>query len=348
MLVDMNSSHPHYEKLRHIQQCVKTGSDLARQLLGFSSKGEHHAIPVDINNAVRESYEIFGRTKKEITVHLRLEPCVWTVEADPSQIEQVLLNLYINAWQAMPSGGDLFIKTQNLTLSMADTMPYGLTPGPYVRISVTDTGVGIDNSIRDRIFDPFFTTKERGRGTGLGLASAYGIIKNHGGFIKVYSEVGKGAAFNIFLPASVELKAVSKDEPEARVLRGSETLLLVDDEDIILDVGTLMLEELGYTVLRAPNGYKALEVYAQNKDDIRLVILDMIMPDMSGAQVFDALRHMDSQVRILLSTGYSVNGQASEILKKGCNGFIQKPFKLDQLSCKIRDIIDADAYKTEA
>ena len=208
----------------------------------------------------------------------------------------------------------------------------------YVEISVSDTGVGIDRETRERIFEPFFTTKEMGRGTGLGLASVYGIIKSHGGYIDVDSEKERGTTFTIYLPAS-DRKAVREKVAPAAMLKGTGTILLIDDEKMILDVGCELLEELGYTVLSALSGQEALDIFQKNSDKIDLIIMDMIMPGMGGGETFDRLRNMNSSIKVLLSSGYSVNGQAAKILRRGCDGFIQKPFNLNQLAEKIGEIM---------
>jgi len=250
------------------------------------------------------------------------------------------LNLYINAWHAMLGGGDLYVETSNVELDENYTKPFGVKPGNYVKISVTDTGVGMDEAIQQRIFDPFFTTKEIGRGTGLGLASAYGIIKNHGGIINVYSKKDKGTTFNIYLPDSKKQLAIKEKKLADEILRSKETVLFVDDEDMILDVGRDMLRKLGYKVLLAGSGKEAVEVYRKHKDKIDLVIVDMIMPDMGGSEAYDTMKEDDPGVKVLLSSGYSIDGQVTEILERGCDGFIQKPFNVKELSGKIREILD--------
>jgi CheY-like chemotaxis protein len=199
----------------------------------------------------------------------------------------------------------------------------------------------MDEATKQRIFDPFFTTKEMGRGTGLGLASAYGIIKNHKGFINVYSEKGEGTTFNIYFPAS-EKEAVKEKEKDEELIRGTETVFLVDDEDIILDVGQRIIEKLGYKVLTAKSGKEAIGIYEKNHDRIDMVILDMIMPEMGGGETYDKLKEINPDIKVFLSSGYSINGQATEILKRGCNDFIQKPFNIGELSKKIREILDKE------
>jgi two-component system, cell cycle sensor histidine kinase and response regulator CckA len=339
MLLDLARDHSHYEKLRSIESCVQTGADLTRRLLGFARGGKYIVQPLDFNELVIDTARMFQRTRKEIRIHEKIEPRVWTVKADRSQIEQVLLNLYINAWQAMPDGGQIYVETKNVVLDAAFAKGFDIVPGRYVRISVTDTGTGIPTEIQPRIFEPFFTTKEIGRGTGLGLASAYGIIKNHDGAIDFCTEVGGGTTFHIFLPASdavvSEPTAVTPD-----LASGRETILLVDDESIVVEVNRPMLEKLGYTVLTAEGGRQAIEVFEANQGRIGMVILDMIMPDLGGGAVFDHLKSVQPDVKVLLSTGYSISGQAEEIMARGCAGFIQKPFNIRMLSQKIREILD--------
>lgn len=296
-------------------------------------------IPTDINHLVTKSTEMFSRTKKEITIENTFQDYVWTVEADRAQIEQVLLNLYVNAWQAMPQGGVLFVETENVTLAKPPVNTFTIKPGQYVKISVTDTGVGMSPEITGKIFEPFFTTKGKAMGTGLGLACAYGIIQNHGGGITVRSKEGVGTTFDIYLPASTKPLPKEKERTDD-IVKGGETILLVDDQDIIIVVGKEMLTALGYHVLVAKSGKEAVEFFQQFSEKIDGVILDMIMPDMNGGETFDQLRIIDPEVKVLLSSGYSIDGQARDILDRGCAGFIQKPFGLMELSHKLRDFLN--------
>jgi two-component system cell cycle sensor histidine kinase/response regulator CckA len=340
MLMDSDSSHPYYAHLKGIEEHVCSASELTRQLLGLARGGKYEVRPTDLNGIIRRTVEMFGRTKKEIAISAKLEPGLWVVEIDCTQIEQVLLNLFVNAWQAMPRGGQINVDSQNLDLQEVDSPAFQVRPGRYVRVGVSDTGVGMNEEIKNRIFDPFFTTKEMGRGTGLGLSSAYSIVKNHGGVITVYSEKGSGSTFHIYLPASA--KAIeTRQETAEEVAGGFETILLIDDEEMILDVARQMLVSLGYTVLTASSGAQALKIYCQEHERIDLVILDMIMPQMSGGKVFEALKGLDPQVRILLSSGYSINGQAMEIMRRGCRGFIQKPFSIRDLAPKLREVLSS-------
>jgi CheY-like chemotaxis protein len=278
---------------------------------------------------------MFGRTRKEISIHYSIQDGLWPVEVDKGQMEQVLLNLYVNAWQAMPEGGDLYLSVENAELDEMSVSPYDIKSGEFVKVTVRDTGIGMDETTKAHIFEPFFTTKERGRGTGLGLASAYGIIKNHGGFISVESKTNRGTSFIIYLPAS-DKEVEDEYRPEDEVQKGNETVLLIDDEEMILDIGSKMLETLGYKVMTAAGGKLGVKIYEQNCGKIDLVILDMIMPGFSGAVTFESLRRIDPSVRVLLSSGYSMEGQAKEIMQNGCRGFIQKPFSMTELSRKIR------------
>jgi PAS domain S-box-containing protein len=338
MLIQRDRENPDYEKLKAIESQVQSGAELTRQLLGFARGGRYEVRPTDMNELVGRTAAMFGRTRKEIRINEQFDPGLWPADVDRGQIEQVLLNLCVNAWQAMPGGGDLFLETTNVFLQSTQGLPGGVSPGRFVRISVADTGVGMDEQTRQRIFDPFFTTKEMGRGTGLGLASVYGIIKGHAGFINVVSEKGKGAAFNIYLPAS-QSKVVKEEEPAVEVKRGQETILVVDDEEMIADVTRDMLEGLGYSVLSAGGGAEAIEVYTANRDMVDLVILDMIMPGMSGGDTFDRLKSIDPGVRVVLSSGYSIDGDAKAIMDRGVISFLQKPFRLDELSSKIREVL---------
>jgi two-component system, cell cycle sensor histidine kinase and response regulator CckA len=339
MLMKKDSSHPDFAHLRGIEDNVESAADLTRQLLGFARGGKYEVKPTDLNELIKKENRMFGRTKKEITIHGTYEENSWSVEVDRGQVAQVLLNLYVNAWQAMPAGGDLYIRTQNVTLDENYTKPYQVEPGRYVQISVTDSGVGMDKATQERIFEPFFTTKEMGRGTGLGLASTYGIIKNHGGFINVYSEKGHGTTFNVYLPAS-EKEVTEEKKSDGDTLRGSETVLFVDDEDLIIEIAEELLNSLGYKALTARSGKEAIEIFDENKEHIDIVLLDMIMPDMSGSDTYDRMKEVDPDIKVLLSSGYSINGQATEIMDRGCNGFIQKPFKMKELSRKLREILD--------
>ena len=338
MFYDLDASHPLYENLENIEQQIKRGADLTSKLLGYARKGKYNTQLNDLNQIVKETSDTFGRTRKEIIIHQKFDSDLFAIEADRGQIEQVLFNLFINAADAMPKGGDLTLSTKNVSHANMKGKLYHINPGRYVRLRVTDTGVGMDRKVRERIFEPFFTTKNMGKGTGLGLASVYGIVKGHGGYIDVDSKLGSGTTFSIYLPASDKKISKTKNQP-TRIENGSGKILLVDDEKMVLDIGSKLLTKLGYTVFEANDGSTAIEIFKENHKNIDLAILDMIMPGMGGSEVFDKIKEIDSNVKVLLSSGYSVDSQASEILQRGCDDFIQKPFGLENLSNKLKTIL---------
>jgi CheY-like chemotaxis protein len=338
MRYDMDSSHPHYQDFINIEKQIKRGTGLTGQLLGYARKGKYQVRPLNLNDIIKEATEPLKRTRKDITIYYDLAPDLSPVEADQNQIEQVLMNLYINASDAMTEGGDLFLKTRNTYLEEIAGKPYKTIEGDYVMLKVQDTGTGMDQRTMDRIFDPFFTTKDMGRGTGLGLASVYGIIKGHGGYIDVDSKKDRGTIFTIYLPASGKAIVESSDVAK-KATKGKGTILIVDDEKHVLDTGAKMLKALGYTVLKSESGTEAIDIYKKHKDRIQLVVLDMVMPAMSGGQTFDQIKEINPNACVLLSSGYSIEGKASEILDRGCDGFIQKPYDIEKLSEKIKSIM---------
>jgi len=338
VLYDIDPSHPHYEPLKNIERQIKRGAELTTQLLGYARKGKYYVKPVSLNLIVEESSTAFGRTRKELTILRELASGLSPIEADKGQIQQVLLNLFVNAADAMPDGGKLILKTKNVRHKEIKSKHFDPTPGNYVSLSITDTGVGMDENILERIFDPFFTTKETGKGSGLGLASVYGIVKNHGGYIDVQSEKNRGTCFRIFFPAS-DKKVTEPKEPTPEIKQGSGTILIVDDEEMVLDIGIKVLKKLGYTVLNAKNGREAVALFQEHGDTINLVILDIVMPDIGGGEVYDRLKEIRPDVKVLLSSGYSIDGQARDIMDRGCDGFIQKPFSMKALSEKLSEIL---------
>ncbi len=340
MLLHADPSHKHYKHLKKIERFIQSASDLTKQLLGYAKSGKYNVRTSDLNQIITNSARMFWRTKKEIKVFTKYQKDIWPVEVDRGQIEQVLLNLYINSWQAMPNGGSLYIESENVTLKENIAKSFKNISEKYVKLSVRDTGIGMDEKIQERIFDPFFTTKEMGRGTGLGLASVYGIIQNHNGIITVNSKKDKGSTFNIYLPASDKAIKTEVEAPK-HLSRGTETILLVDDEDIITDAMVELLEQIGYKVFWARSGKEAIGIYKNNKNTIDLVILDIIMPDILGGETFDRLKEMNPEIKVLLSSGYSLDGQATEIMNRGCAGFMQKPFNIKDLSVKIREVLHA-------
>ncbi len=342
MRLKMEPDNPFLKQVRTIEQYVQDGAGLTRQLLTLAKGGALEIKPTDVNELIRKQSLMFGRTRKEIAIVEDLVPAVLPVLADSSQIEQVLLNLYVNAGHAMPEGGRIAIKTENIYISDEHVLlgPTNLKPGRHVKITVSDTGIGMDEQTLERIFDPFFTTKQFGKGSGLGLYVAYGIIKNHGGFIQVVSKQGIGTTFTIYLPAT-ESRTARTEKPSPQKILGRETILLVDDEEKVLKLCRDSMKLLGYTVYTADSGDKAVGIFSEKADTIDVVVLDMIMPGLSGKETYRRLKQIDPQVRVLLASGYAMEGQAEDILKEGCTGFIQKPFKMEQLSLTIQEIVHA-------
>ena len=339
MRLQTNPEDPNGEYIEGIENAVTNAANLTNQLLGFARKGKYALKHTCLNDLVKNSTKMFTRTRKEIVTHKQLQDSLWSVKVDPGQIEQVLINLYLNAWHAMPEGGDLYIQTENICLSPNYCKLFEVPAGNYVKLSVTDTGFGIDEGIIERIFEPFFTTNDIGKGTGLGLASAYGIIKNHNGIIRVYSEKNHGTTFNIYLPASNPEEPTGPEE-NIELLKGNETILLVDDEEGTLLVENLMLQELGYTVFTALSGKEAIALYKEHVMAFDLVALDMIMPEMNGRETYEELKKINPKVKVLLVSGYGLNKQIEEFMGQGCNGFIQKPFDVVQLSQKVREVLE--------
>ncbi len=318
----------------------KKAAALTRQLLGFARRDQTNPIPLIINNIIYESVRVSERIfEKMIKVAYDLEKDVNIIEADKNQLDQIFTNLLINAKDAMPEGGEILFKTENVDLSKKSAIKHTqLSPGNYVLVTVSDTGFGMPEGIKTNIFEPFFTTKGEGKGTGLGLAMVYGIVKNHGGHIEVESDIGKGTTFKIYFPASD--KTIEDFSNEVEIVQGKETILVIDDEDDVRNFAKTLLEKIGYKVITAKDGFEALDIYFIKKDKIDLIILDMIMPKLTGIKTFEQLKQMDPEVKVLVVSGYSKEGQAEEILNKGALGFVQKPFSLEKLSKAIRKILN--------
>jgi PAS domain S-box-containing protein len=345
LIQDKNAGDPDYEELAGIERCIDSGANLTRQLLSFAKGGSYSLTLVDLNEIIDISADMFARTRKEIQVDCRLTKDPLLAEVDASQIELALMDLYVNAWHAMSDGGRLTVSAAPVHLNESFVKPYHLTAGEYIRIDVADTGAGMDAKTIERIFEPFYTTRPMGEGTGLGLASVFGIIKRHKGVITVDSRIGAGTTFSLYLPKARILEKPQLKDASQRISPGQQrpigsgTILVVDDEEYILNADKAMLNELGYDVLLAKGGNQALRLFAENKDRIDLLILDLIMPDLGGEVVYDRIKASRPDVPVILSSGYSLEGQAEAILEKGCDGFIQKPYNLNQLAQKIEEIL---------
>jgi PAS domain S-box-containing protein len=341
-MMNMEEASPVYKHLKEMEAYTTRAADLTHQLLSFARREKFEVKPTDINKLVHRQTGMFGRTFKGVVLHEDLADDLLPAAVDARQIDQVLLNILVNAAHAMPDGGTIHVQTANEMLPAEQTQPHDLEAGSYVRISVSDEGMGMDAAVQRRVFEPFYTTKPRGQGTGLGLASAYNIIKNHAGFITLYSEKGKGSTFHLFLPAACEQAEAEPSAPQEVMVGGEGGILLVDDEEMIVEVASEMLRSLGYRVISAGKGTEALERLSESPDDVDLVILDLVMPEMSGRELFDRIRRVKPGIKVLLASGYSLDGQASGLLERGCSGFIQKPFKLGELSRKINEILNRE------
>jgi signal transduction histidine kinase/ActR/RegA family two-component response regulator len=320
-----------------IYEAAKRGADFGRKILTITRKEKMETKPENINDVVKSSLELLRRSiPKNIEIITRLHEEMLLTKADYSQLQQVVMNLAINAVDAMPEGGRLSIETSLVGADNDATSNVYSTNSGYIKLSVSDSGKGIDTQTQRKIFDPFFTTKELGKGTGLGLYIVHSIVNNHGGYINLYSEPFKGTQFNIYLPVTRDTEAEETFDPQN--LRGSETILVIDDEADVRELCTDMLEPLGYTVMRAGDGNAGINIFREMRDKIALVILDMIMPKMGGSEVFQALRRIDPHVIVLLCSGYSQNGFAGidELLQRGAAGFIQKPFSRQTVAMAIR------------
>lgn len=342
LLKDQHIPAPSRDRARRIGHVARTGADLVQRLLTFSRKTEIKPRPIDLNGQIRQVRQLLSRTiPKMIEIELILAPDLAAINADPSQIEQVLMNLTLNSKDAMPEGGHLIIETENVTLNEEYRRTHlGSKPGVYVLLSVSDTGSGMERETVERIFEPFYTTKGPGEGTGLGLAMVYGIVKQHGGYIMCYSEPGEGTTFKIYFPALVsdieDEQSLALEYPSG----GTETILLVDDEELICDLGKEIFQEAGYSVLTASNGREALELYEREPGRIALVVLDLIMPGMGGKQCLEELLRFDPEAKVLVASGYSMNGPTREALAVGARGFIPKPYDMRQLLQTVRDVLD--------
>lgn len=326
-------------KLSNIHRLVRQGARLTAQLLGYAREGKYEPKPMDLNLLVRDIAETLQSTCKRIRFQTRLAAHLPVVVADPGQMTQVMMNVMLNATEAMTKGGELVVETAAVSPADLPSDDFQAVGETYVRLTFTDTGPGMDHATLDRAFDPFFTTKGRDQqGRGMGLASVYGIVKAHDGAVEIQSCPEQGTTVSVFLPATVHAISAEAESRET-VARGEATVLMVDDEEIVLEVGAMMLRSLGYRVFEASNGSQALEMMQQNRDHIDLVILDMIMPEMSGEEVFERLRAVKPGVRILLSSGYTLDGQADQLLARGCDGFLQKPFGLVELGRAIWETI---------
>lgn len=328
--------------LERIHEAAHNGAELIQRILMFSRKKEIKVRPVDLNDDVRQVKHLLDRTiPKMIEIRLSLSETLARVHADPSTIEQILLNFAVNAKEAMPGGGKFIIETRNVFLDDEYCrLHLGAKPGNYVLLSVADTGCGMEKDVMEHIFEPFFTTKEIGRGTGLGLAMVYGLVKQHHGYITCESEPGAGTRFDVYLPAVEQAPHPTPPTRPKSPLYGNETVLLVDDEDLVRKLGQRILERHGYTVLSATDGKEALKVYEEERSRISLVILDLVMPRLGGWQCLEELQAMDPEVKVVISSGYASGGSVAEPTKFGAKAYVPKPYNAKQMLMTVREVLD--------
>jgi PAS domain S-box-containing protein len=320
----------------------RQGRDLTQNLLGFARKGIYVKKRLSLNRLVGDVVDVLKRTiPPKILLETRLQPKLRLFEGDPNQITHALMNVCLNAVDAIGESGTLTISSEQVTLAASDHAFPSLEPGTYVRLRVIDTGVGMDEATIERAFEPFFSTKTRGRGTGLGLAMVYGTVAEHGGIVTLDSSPGKGTTATIDLPAlpEGEVETETTDRMEIPQIERRGTVLLVDDEEMIRTAGQRLLETLGYRALLAEDGAEAVDLYRQHGEEIILVLLDMVMPVMDGVETFIKLSEIDPKVRVLLTSGHTIAKKAEQLLSKGAKGFVQKPYTLDTLATEMHQAL---------
>lgn len=344
-MMSLDPFDPLYQSVEQIQRASESASNLTRQLLAFSRKQNLEKKVVNINDVIGDMSKMLKRIIGEnITLHYEGEQDLWQVETDPSQLGHVIINLAVNAKDAMPNGGHLSIVARNQELDDEFIRAHSgkLQSGEHVMISVSDTGEGIPKELQDRVFDPFFTTKEAGRGTGLGLSMAYGVIQQSGGDIWLYSEPGRGCTFNIFLPRVISQysELIPASVTGEMIPGGTECVLVVEDEDGVRQMVQRVLEKTGYEVLTASSGMEALSLLRQHEGNVNLVITDIIMPNMSGPQLYEFLKNKYEDVSVLYISGYTVDNAIQQGLLKPGVKYMQKPFKLIDLAKRVREVLD--------
>ncbi len=341
-LLDIGRDQAGYTELSEIKKAAKRAAELTQGLLTFSRRAEGQLRPVDLNRELVQISKMLERTiPKMIAIELNLADDLRNVKADPGQLQQAIMNMTVNARDAMPDGGRLVIETANVVLDDEfRNLHHGIEPGDYVLLAISDSGHGMEKDTQEKIFDPFFTTKEVGKGTGLGLSIVFGIVKSHGGTVECYSEPGEGSTFKVYFPAIKQAGRHEEGRPSGRPIGGTETILLVDDEEAVRRLGMKVLRRFGYSVLTASNGREALDVFREHKDQIALVILDLIMPVMGGRECLREIMKMDPAAKVLIASGYGADGQIDGTLKDGAKTSLRKPYEARRLLEVARKVLD--------
>ena len=323
-------------------QASKRAGTLVRQLLAFSRRQVLEMKDINPNEVVTNLVKMIQRVIGEhIALDLHDAPDIGTVCADVGQIEQILMNLCVNARDAMPEGGTITITTEGVELDESFCEVNGWNkPGRYACLRVADTGCGMDEETRSKIFEPFFTTKEVGKGTGLGLSTVYGIVKQHEGFVQVSSEVGKGTTFSIYLPLVDRSATAATVKTKGPVPGGTETILIAEDDGMVCRLSETVLKRSGYTVLAAADGAEAMDLFNKHASEISLVLLDVIMPKLSGLAVFERVREARPDICVLFSSGYSIDTVHAGVVFNERTQIIQKPYHPDDLLRKVREVLD--------
>ena len=333
-----------FDSLEQIRVMVMKGRDLAQQLLAFGRKVPAKFTALDLNDVIQDVSRLLQRTiPKMVEIDLRLGDDLMSITADAGQCEQLIMNLCINAFDAMADGGKITITSENFRVKTGEKIAPALTPGDYVLLTVADTGRGMEPETLDKIFEPFFTTKEKGKGTGLGLAIVYGIAKNHEAVIDCRSQVGEGTCFHIYFPV-IASQAVqeTRTSPDDLVegLEGRELILLIEDEEDIVNIGRQVLEDNGYRVITASNGEQGIARFLQNRSRIDLILLDISMPGIGGIKCMQQILFNDPDAKIALISGYTSNGRFKEAIRAGARAFLSKPYSRNELLRTVRNILD--------
>jgi len=341
MMNSVKPSDPLYRHIVEIINCIDKGSEIANQLLGFAKVDEYYTSSIDVNRLVRKVVENLDFKGKSIVLDVDLDSKPLIVEADPDKINQVFMSIVNNALQAMPEGGKLIVVTESAAILNGSADTFGLSNGFFVKITITDTGIGMEKDVLDNVFSPFYSAdhKHYPDKKGLGLTFAREIVQNHNGVIDVWSSPDMGSSFSIILPLKETTDNIDIPAADEKLVMGNESVLLVDDEERILTVGREICKALGYSVITAASGKEALKIYKVRKNEINLVILDMIMPEMNGLETFLKLKKFNPDIKVLLSTGYSIDEKAQEMLKQGCKGYILKPYSVIDFSHKLREVL---------
>ncbi|NOX33566.1 MAG: response regulator [Deltaproteobacteria bacterium] len=341
MLNSVKPSDPLYRHIMEIIRCIDKGSEIANQLLGFAKVDEYYTSSIDVNRLVRKAMENLDLKGKRVVLDVDLDSKPLTIEADPDKINQVLMTIVDNALLAMPKGGKLSVVTESAAILNGTAESYGLNNGFFVKITITDSGIGMERDVLENIFTPFYSADHElyPEKKGLGLTFAREIIQNHNGVIDVWSSPKMGSSFSVILPLKETADNIDIPAEDEKLVMGNESVLLVDDEERILTVGREICKALGYSVMTVSSGKEAIKIYKEKNKGINLVILDMIMPEMNGLETFLELKKINPGIKVLLSTGYSIDEKAQEMLRQGCKGYILKPYSVIDFSHKLREVL---------